>query len=468
MNSYRNSKPILQSSSDEDETQEGYKMEQLQQQITELQYQLQQQRQQQQEEQQQQQQQQRQAAPPSHPFGFTASDILRHFTSIPIFSGENDYKLPTFLRNVNQAARLCGNDENFKAFCLEQVINCRISGRAQYCVQQLAENQRYWANVEQSLRIEFQPSSTIHQELYQARSLKVCNLKDLFEKLKQVECKCIEILEFNNDTLYNVDIVNRELVQIIIDHLVPTEQQHIDITSSLTNLHNRMCKTAIYSCPDIIQPYFRLKQFNNFRTHNLNNNYFIQHNNSSPYNTVQSGQVKQPHYAPNQYHPIHNTQDNIQNTQMRTNKFNSNQYHNSYINNSDRFRNLNFNSFRKQNHNNFNRFQNFNSNQSKQNVNNSGSYKHSETFDNSNRSNMPVENYSNNEPMEIDNINNQFSQKTYYQTPTTNHTFPFPSHSQTTHSYQNTFPIYQNNDPIQNFADKHVNFSNLPQNQINP
>lgn len=458
MNAYREQKSIIalhssESSSDDESSSivfcnnhQGDKMEEMQQQIFQLQQQLQQQA-----------LQQQQPIQQNNRFGLKFSEIIQSFNNIPIFTGEDNYTLPTFLRNVKQAERLCcdTNDE-FKAYCLTLVINGRISGRAQYCIQRIAEDQKTWANVEQSLKTEFQPSTSIHQELYRARIFKVHNLKDLFEKLKVVECKCIEIQDFNNDNLYNRNIINRELVQIVIDHLIVTEQQHIDETSSLTDLHNKMCKTAIYYSSEIIQPHFRA-----FRQHNTqqNSNYYRTANENNK--TFSYSQNNNLHQLQNKYSGqlLNRNSGHFQN--KNAGNFQNNYSGQFQIRNSDHIQNQNSGQFK-----------NINSSQNRNNYNQNPSR---QVHPNINRSNQ------NFEPMEIDNINNtlpdqqQFLMGNQNQYNSQNqllnqHQTPIGYPNSFVPQYQNQYQDQQSRSFInnQNQVEQHVHFSNMPPRTANP
>lgn len=329
-------------------------------------------------------------------FNLSSNDIIRTFDNIAKFSGEDNYKLKSFLKSVKSAEDLCG-DQNYdlKAYCLTRVINGQIIGRARNAILEIPEGERSWTNVVQTLSQRFRPKQTIHQLLYFAKELKVFNLKDLFNKLNEVKSNCNEICDFDDESAFTYNAIDKEIVQILKNKIIPIVQLQIDQSKTLTELENILCQSEIYTCADIIKFSFRLNTQRNGNTgfnrnptqnrhqHNKphqNNNY--SQNNSYPQNYSGS-------FATSKHNlfPQNNSSQNYsgQFSNPRNNHFQQQHFNQS---NSGQFsgpRNNNFQPMSNKNHNNS---QNFNRipQSSGQFRNNSAQVRRDE-------------------PMEIDNIN---------------------------------------------------------------
>src|ERR1700744_5166023 len=121
-------------------------------------------------------------------FQLTASQIIKNFNDIKAFSGEDSFKLKSFLKAVENSEKLCGNGNNeLREYCLQTIINSKIIGKARDAILEIPEEKRNWLTVVQTLTLRFRPKFTIHQLLYNAKEIKVHNLKDLFNKLTTIK-----------------------------------------------------------------------------------------------------------------------------------------------------------------------------------------------------------------------------------------------------------------------------------------
>lgn len=265
-------------------------------------------------------------------FRLTADQIIKHFTDIPLFSGEDSYKLKSFLKNVEQAELLCGQDnDDLRTYCLAKVINGRIVGRARTVLLRIPDQERTWQKVIDTLKQHFRPRSTIHQLLFQARLIKVYNLKDLFNRLTKIEAEANEICDFNNEDNFTYKSIDRELVQIIIDHCIPTFQIHIDENLSLIELDNKMCRTELYHSDEIIKPYYKMNKSN------------ILPHQSKPRNpTDVQNFVKPPQNNHNQQLNTSNTAQHFRNNVNQQSLRNSGQFRQNFPNNSGQNNSLRF------------------------------------------------------------------------------------------------------------------------------
>lgn len=217
------------------------------------------------------QQQQRMQEMQLTQFRLTPDQIIKNFNAIPLFSGEDSYKLRTFLKNVEQAEQLCG-EQNFelRTYCLSKVIHGRIIGRARAAILRIPDRDRTWDAVVSTLTQQFKPKTTVHQLLFQARAIKVFNLKDLFNKLTNIESQANEICDYNNGGHDTYDTINKELVQIAIDHLTPLMQIHINDTLTLNEIDHQLSRTELYYSEDAIKHVYRVnKNYNSHTNYHL-------------------------------------------------------------------------------------------------------------------------------------------------------------------------------------------------------
>lgn len=305
-------------------------------------------------------------------FDLTPNQIIRNFNDITPFSGEDHYKLKSFLNAVSDCENLCGDIE-LKCYCLKRVINSKIIGMARSTIMEIPDHMRNWCNVMQHLKLKFRPKETIHQLLFKAKETKVHNLKDLFNKLNKYKSDCSEICDYDNEDIFTYNSIDKELVQILKSKLVPIAQLQIDLNLSLFELDNFLCKSEIYLSDDIIKFEYRIHK--NGKNNFINKKF--SHNNqknskNSDYNVIYNSNFN--HNNSNSLQRNHNTNN--------TNNFNNGshaQHHNTT------------------NNNNFNRqgqFR-FNPRQFRFNSNNSNQF---------NRNNQNRNETRSVEPMEVDNI----------------------------------------------------------------
>lgn len=145
-------------------------------------------------------------------FNLTPDQIIKHFNNIPLFSGENSFKLKSFLKNVEQAEQLCNDNDELRSYCLAKIIDGNIIERARAIILRIPDAERNWQNVVGTLGEHFKPRNTIHKLLFQARGLKVFNLKDLFNKLSNVETEANEISDFNNDEPFSYQSIQHKII----------------------------------------------------------------------------------------------------------------------------------------------------------------------------------------------------------------------------------------------------------------
>lgn len=270
-------------------------------------------------------------------FRLTPDQIIKNFNAIPLFSGEDSYKLRTFLKNVEQAEQLCG-EQNFelRTYCLAKVIHGRIIGRARAAILRIPDRDRTWDAVVTTLTQQFKPKTTVHQMLFQARAIKVFNLKDLFNKLTSIEAQANEICDYNNGGHDTYDTINKELVQIAIDHLIPLMQIHINDTLTLNEIDHQLSRTELYYSEDAIKPIYRANKSSNYKAkQQQQQNQNVESHNSQPQqnnyqNKNPSGTIS------NQFN------QNRVNYNVNTQNTNQNQNPNPFIQNrSGQFRNNN-------------------------------------------------------------------------------------------------------------------------------
>lgn len=192
-------------------------------------------------------------------FQLTASQIIKNFNDIKPFSGEDNYKLKSFFKSIENAEMLCGErNQELREYCLQTMVNSKIIGKARNAILEIPEDQRNWTTVMKTLTLRFRPKYTIHQLLFQAKEAKVFNLKDLFNKLTTIKSDISEICDFENDTVFTYKNIDKELVLILKSKLIPILQIQIDENKTLFELDNELCKSEIYSSGDMIKSIYKL------------------------------------------------------------------------------------------------------------------------------------------------------------------------------------------------------------------
>lgn len=115
-------------------------------------------------------------------FKLTADQIIRNFNEIPQFSGEDSYKLKSFLKTARTVEALCGQNNKLKEYCLKKLVSSKVIGKAREAILEIPENDRNWEKQVQTLFLRFRPKQTIDLILFIAKELKVYNLKDAYNK----------------------------------------------------------------------------------------------------------------------------------------------------------------------------------------------------------------------------------------------------------------------------------------------
>lgn len=222
-------------------------------------------------------------------FDLSPDQIIRNFNEIPPFSGDDTYKLKSFLKCILDTESLCGqNNEELKQYCLRKLINNKIIGSARNSIMEIPENQRTWTSVIQQLRLRYRPKNTIHQLLFNAKEIKVFNLKDLFNKLNRIKSECSEICDFDDEDNFTYHSIDRELVQILKSKIIPIVQMQIDCRKSLFELDNILCQSEIYLTEDIIKSEYKINRNLKF-IHERKNNSINNSNNNYNYNSRNNG-----------------------------------------------------------------------------------------------------------------------------------------------------------------------------------
>ncbi len=309
-------------------------------------------------------------------FNLTADQIIRNFSDIQPFSGDNNYKLKSFLKAVDDAEILCGEEnDTLKTYCLRKTINNKIIGPARNVILEIPEDKRTWSCITTQLKLRFRPKNTINNLLFQAKNLRVSNLKELFYKFSHIKSECTEICDFDDENQFTYGNIDKELVKLLTLKLIPILQVQVNKNLSLYELDNSFCQTEAYYDQTLIKFEYRLKSNNyknisNYKNHNSNNqntfkrsNNFYNHNNNNDNNnynnTIDSRQ-------------FNNTEQNRQNSER-------------FTNNSQQFRRSGTGQYKQPQQHNY-----------------SGQFKQSGQFRQSGQSNQ----YRNRpEPMEVDTIN---------------------------------------------------------------
>lgn len=254
-------------------------------------------------------------------FQLTAAQIIKNFNDIKAFSGEDSYKLKSFLKSVENSERLCGeNNGELKEFCLQNVINCKIIGKARTTILEIPEDRRNWNNVISTLKLRYRPKHTVHQLLFQAKEIKVYNLKDLFNKLTSIKADISEICDFTDEKIFTYENVDKELVLILKSKLNSMLQLQINENTSLFDLDNQFCKSEIYSEGNAIKDVYRISKSNTVDKKNTKINY-------NKFTPNQNTNFNKPNNSPNKnFNKFNNNVSGQYKPNFNQNNNNSGQY----------------------------------------------------------------------------------------------------------------------------------------------
>lgn len=278
-------------------------------------------------------------------FELTPDQIIRNFNEITPFSGENSFKLKSFLSAVEDVEALCGqNNAQLRQYCLKKIINSKIIGKARNVILEIPEDSRNWATVVNTLTLRFRPKRTIHQLLFQAKELKVFNLKDLFNKLSSIKSETSEICDFDNEESFTYESIDKELVQILKLKLTPIMQIQIDQSKTLFELDNIFCQSEIYLSDEVIKNEYRLNKNNKIGKINQ----FVVEKNKK-----QNPNFQRKNSSYNNYRSTYNSPNTFNNPNTTRPNFFNNNYHNNRT--SGQFKRQNFS-----NNNRSGQFRNFN------------------------------------------------------------------------------------------------------------
>lgn len=277
-------------------------------------------------------------------FELTPNQIIRHFEEIKPFSGDGTYGLKSFLLSVQGVEALCGDqNRDLKQYGLTKVINTKIIGAARGVVLEIPEDRRTWETVVETLTVRFRPKKSIHQLLFQAKEIKVENIKDLFEKLTKIKSECNEICDFNNEQIFTYTAIDKELVHTLKSKLTPIVQLQVNSDESLFNLENYLCRSEIYLSDEAIKSEY--KKNKNYTNKNYNNNQInrTNHNNqNNNHNKNNNGRNFSNNNSYNNFRQNYNNNNNQQNSsgQYRQNNYNpQNRNYGRYGHNNNSFNN---------------------------------------------------------------------------------------------------------------------------------
>lgn len=221
--------------------------------------------------------------------------ILNQFRGIKPF--DENHKLPAFIRSVENTARLCRDNELLYQFGLQIIINDKITGKAASYVAQLGENPS-WNDVKEKLYQQFQPTKTYSGIFNNCREIKVSNLKELFDFFFNASFEINEIYQFdiNKPLLYTAECVDRDLTEILLEKIDGPFRAYIYNENSLKNIYKKYANLKLLDDPRAINFHHRQQKQNlikNNHTQNKNSqsslNYYKKEANK-PNNTGSSNQ----------------------------------------------------------------------------------------------------------------------------------------------------------------------------------
>lgn len=338
-----------------------------QKQIEELQQQLL--NQQQQHEQKLQQQQQQLILSPEQ--------TINHFRHLKAFNGNDEYTLQEFIRSVDNAIQLCGNNNQLLIYVTQIVLNEKIQGNAKRCIQRLGSNTS-WQAAKQELRLHFRPREDYAELINKTRNIKVDTLRELFDQVRQTNYLLNELYELDEgkEITYTPENNDRYLVGIVLEKLDNLVRGFISPNSTLITMYNKFAELKLLDDERAISKNCR---------RNNNNRHDNTFKNKPRYSNNYSGNKDQ-----NRNSPQNKLNNRYNFSQVQNNEYTRNNY-------SGQFRNNNTPQFNTQNTRQFNNTQQINLR------NNSGQYRNQTHYQNRNNL-FSRQNNSNPEPMEVENI----------------------------------------------------------------
>lgn len=314
------------------------------------------------------------AAKPIFLFELTSDQIINKFQTIRPFNGKDDHSLFEFINAVENVTYLCNNNEQLVKHGMTIVLMEKLQGEARRCIHRLGQTMT-WEDMKTELKIHFKPKKSYRKLMDECRGLKVHNLRELLNILRDINCQLNEVYELDNlkPSNFSPEINDQNLVEIVKEMIVGSYRINISRKSKLIDIVNIFEELELLDEWDVIHPKFRKNRENKNLTHNNSGiNKKFSHNNSG-----QNGNFR--HYNNSgQNRNFINSNNSGQNRNF-VNSNNSGQYRNHNYNNS--FHNQNFTN---------------NSGQNNRNHNSSGQYR------NLNNSNFQNNNHS--IPMEVDNM----------------------------------------------------------------
>lgn len=179
--------------------------------MAELQQLQQHQQQQYQPQHQQQQQQQRQ----TFGLGLSLNEVLNQLNQIQPFG--KGQPLQQFINSVESYFNLCGNSNEIINYSIGIIRNSKIIGNPGRLIG-LLPKEANWKDIKDQLRKEYGPRKSYADIFNYLRTIKVSNLRELFNTALESKLKINEIYTNDDDKseLYSPDNVDRDLTQILI------------------------------------------------------------------------------------------------------------------------------------------------------------------------------------------------------------------------------------------------------------
>lgn len=221
-------------------------------------------------------------------FQLSPDKVLSKFQHIKTFYGTEDYPLREFISAVENIAELCGSNQQLLQYGFSMVFKEKIQGEARRCIERLGKTPT-WERVKSELKVHFKPRKSYRQLMDEGRSVKVSNLRELFNIMKSINAQLNELYEFddNKPSNYSPDNNDKNLVELIRDMINGSYRTNISRNMTLIQVYNIFDELELLDEHDVIHYKYRSNCNNKETKHNSafgmskRRNQIIQRNNTN-------------------------------------------------------------------------------------------------------------------------------------------------------------------------------------------
>lgn len=254
--------------------------------------------------------------PPKSTFSLTPEQTVNHFRHLKAFNGSDEYKLTEFIKSVENAGKLCNGNRDLEHYVMQIILNDKIQGEAKRCVQRLGDN-LVWKQVKTELRLHFRPRHDYAELINRCRNLKVSNLRELFDNVRDTNYLLNELYDFDEDKpiIYTPENNDRFLVGIIMEKLDNLIRGYVPTNGSLIEIYNKFSELKLLDDERAVS---NLHKKHNFFEKRDNNPNFTRRNN---FNRSSFGDQNRQKFHSGGFNNTGNRQNNYSNFSQNNRNF---------------------------------------------------------------------------------------------------------------------------------------------------